>query len=138
MSPQLLELSASKLASISLSCHTNSCCLWSSRVVVQLGKALGLKVIGSVGSDRKVELLKNFGLDHVFNYKTSNYMSELKAHGPIDIYFDNVGGEALEAAIENANQRCRIAICGAISAYNDDLSKSHGVRVSSQCYDTFN
>jgi len=97
-------------------------------VVVQLAKRLGLKVIGSAGSEEKVQLVKSLGADHVFNYKTSSVRDELKKHGPIDIYFDNVGGETLEAAIENAAQRARFVICGAVSTYNQDMSEAYGVK----------
>src|ERR1700761_7681205 len=83
------------------------------RIAVQLSKSLGLKVIASVGTNEKVAYVKSLGADHFFNYKTSNYNTELKAHGPIDIYFDNVGGEALEAAIFNAAMHARFIICGA-------------------------
>ncbi|EGO00257.1 hypothetical protein SERLA73DRAFT_160203 [Serpula lacrymans var. lacrymans S7.3] len=80
--------------------------------VVQLAKAQGLKVIASCGSDEKVKLVQGLGADHVFNYKTANTMEELKRHGPIDVYFDNVGGATLEAAIENAAQKARFVLCG--------------------------
>ncbi|KAI5118892.1 hypothetical protein M0805_002808 [Coniferiporia weirii] len=97
-------------------------------ILVQLAKSIGLKVIASVGSDAKVELALRLGADHAFNWRTVDIGAELKAHGPIDIYFDNVGGPALEAAIENAAQRARFAICGAVSTYNDDMSNAYGVR----------
>lgn len=103
--------------------------------MVQLGKRLGLKVIGSVGSDEKVKLVKDLGADHVFNYKTSSYMEELKKHGPIDVCIDHVGGECLEAVIENANQKCRILIIGAISTYNANWKESYGVRVSVRIFE---
>ncbi|KAH7927489.1 NAD(P)-binding protein [Leucogyrophana mollusca] len=81
-------------------------------LVVQFAKALGLKVIASCGSDQKVSLVKSLGADHVFNYKTVDTAAELKQHGPVDIYFDNVGGPTLEAAIENAAQKARFVLCG--------------------------
>ena len=76
----------------------------------QVGKQLGLKVVGSAGSNEKVAYLKEIGFDEAFNYKaTSSLAKTLKELCPngIDIYFDNVGGEHLEAAIENANRFAR-------------------------------
>ena len=90
---------------------------------------MGLKVIGSTGSDEKVQYIKSLGADHAFNYKTSNVSKELRKHGPVDIYFDNVGGETLESAIENAAQKARFVICGAISTYNQGMNEAYGVKV---------
>ncbi|KAI8927788.1 hypothetical protein BC831DRAFT_451085 [Entophlyctis helioformis] len=84
-------------------------------VVGQIAKIKGLRVIGSAGSDDKVALLKNeFGFDEAFNYKT---VSSPQGH---DIYFDNVGGEHLEAALTHMNTHGRIAACGMISQYNGE------------------
>ena len=91
------------------------------QIVGQLAKREGLIVIGSVGSEEKVELAKNkLKFDEVFNYKTTSNGEALKRLAPqgIDIYFDNVGGEALEAAIDNANTFARFIECGMISQYN--------------------
>lgn len=74
--------------------------------------------------------MKSLGADHVFNYKTADTAAELKAHGPVDIYFDLVGGPTLEAAIENAAHKARFVICGMISQYNTDMKEAYGVRVS--------
>ena len=90
---------------------------------------MGLKVIGSAGSDEKVQCVTSLGADHAFNYKTSNVSEELRKHGPVDIYFDNVGGETLESAIENAAQKARFVICGAISTYNQGMNEAFGVKV---------
>ncbi|TNC28531.1 NADP-dependent oxidoreductase [Amycolatopsis alkalitolerans] len=91
-------------------------------VVGQLAKFKGAKrVIGSAGSDAKVEhLTGELGFDAAFNYKNGPVTDQLAAAAPdgIDVYFDNVGGEHLEAAIANANVHARLAICGMISAYN--------------------
>ena len=92
---------------------------------------MGLKVIGSAGSDEKVQYVKSLGADHAFKYHTSNVSEELRNHGPIDIYFDNVGGETLESAIENAAQKARFVICGAISTYNQSMDEAYGVKVRS-------
>ena len=79
-----------------------------------------MKVIGSVGSDDKVEYLKELGFDDGFNYKKEKPLDALKRLAPngIDIYYENVGGEQLEAALECMNQFGRIVACGMISDYN--------------------
>jgi len=97
-------------------------------LVVQHAKNLGLKVIASCGSEEKVAIVRGLGADHVFNYRTSDVAEELRKHGPIDIYFDNVGGPTLEAAIENANQNARFVICGMVSQYNTHITESYGIR----------
>ncbi|KAF5335316.1 hypothetical protein D9611_011771 [Ephemerocybe angulata] len=86
--------------------------------VIQFAKMDGCKVIASAGSDEKVEFMKSIGADVAFNYKTSNTLDVLNKHGPIDIYWDNVGGPTLEAALEAANVNARFIECGMISAYN--------------------
>lgn len=92
-------------------------------VVGQVAKALGAsRVIGSAGSQEKVDhLLNDLGFDAAFNYKDGKVSSLLREAAPdgIDVYFDNVGGEHLEAAIGSLRVGGRIAICGAISVYND-------------------
>lgn len=91
-------------------------------VVGQLAKLKGAKrVIGSAGSDEKVRhLLEDLGFDAAFNYKNGPVVDQLAEAAPdgIDVYFDNVGGEHLEAAIDHANLHARVAICGMISIYN--------------------
>ncbi|EUC54867.1 zinc-binding dehydrogenase [Rhizoctonia solani AG-3 Rhs1AP] len=87
--------------------------------VAQLCKAKGLKVIASAGSDEKVEYMKSIGVDVPFNYKKEKVADVLAREGPLDIYWDNVGGETLEAAIDAcSDQGARIVACGAISSYN--------------------
>ncbi|MFJ9854033.1 NADP-dependent oxidoreductase [Streptomyces sp. NPDC101150] len=80
------------------------------------------RVIGSAGSDEKVKLLvEEYGFDAAFNYKHGDdVMGQLRAAAPegIDVYFDNVGGDHLEAAISALNVHGRIAVCGMISMYN--------------------
>jgi hypothetical protein len=93
-------------------------------VVGQLANILGCKVYGSAGSDEKVALLKDeFGYDDGFNYKTSESLArsvkELCPDG-IDVLFENVGGEMMEAALWNMRDFGRIALCGMISGYNDE------------------
>ncbi|GGR74683.1 NADP-dependent oxidoreductase [Streptomyces aureoverticillatus] len=81
------------------------------------------RVIGSAGSDEKVKLLtEEYGFDAAFNYRDERPVAEqLKEAAPdgIDVYFDNVGGEHLEAAISRLNVHGRITICGMIAGYND-------------------
>jgi len=79
------------------------------------------RVIGSAGSAEKVAYLTNdLSFDAAFNYKDGPVAPQLKAAAPdgIDVYFDNVGGEHLEAAISSLNPQGHAAICGMISAYN--------------------
>ncbi|GAA2245291.1 NADP-dependent oxidoreductase [Streptomyces indiaensis] len=91
--------------------------------VGQIAKLKGAsRVIGSAGSDEKVKLLKEeYGFDAAFNYKDGPVAEQLRAAAPdgIDVYFDNVGGDHLEAAIGSLNQGGRIAVCGMISVYNN-------------------
>src|SRR3984957_9338315 len=91
-------------------------------VAAQIARIKGCYVIGSAGSDDKCQWLKNeLGLDAVINYKKQELRTALKAAAPrgIDVYFDNVGGEHLNAALPRMNALGRIAICGMISAYNN-------------------
>lgn len=92
----------------------------------QVGQIARLKgasrVIGSAGSDEKVKLLvEEYGFDAAFNYKNGPVAEQLKEAAPegIDVYFDNVGGDHLEAAISRLNLHGRITICGMIAGYND-------------------
>ena len=91
-------------------------------LVCQIARIKGCRVIGSTGSDEKVAWLREeAGIDSAFNYKTTeNLFDELPKHCPdgIDVYFDNVGGAHLEAAIESMNNHGRIVLCGMISIYN--------------------
>ncbi len=91
-------------------------------VAGQIAKQEGCTVIGSAGSDRKVRhIVDVLGFDAAFNYKTvSSIGAALDAHCPngIDIYFENVGGETLEAVLDRINQGARIPVCGQISQYD--------------------
>ena len=91
-------------------------------LVGQLAKLKGAKrVIGSAGSAEKVRhLIDDLGFDAAFNYKDGPVAEQLHKAAPegIDVYFDNVGGEHLEAAIDAITVHGRIAICGMISTYN--------------------
>lgn len=102
-------------------------------VVGQIGKIMGLRVIGIAGSDEKVEMLKTkFGFDAGINYKTTENMTAAIAQAApsgVDIYFDNVGGPISDAVLFNINKFARIIICGAISVYNNtEVPKSISVQ----------
>ena len=92
-------------------------------VVGQIGKILGCKVVGIAGSDEKTEMIRSrFKFDQAINYKMTPDMQEaIRQACPngVDIYFDNVGGEISDAVMANLNKYARIAICGAISLYNE-------------------
>ncbi|GAB3289174.1 NADP-dependent oxidoreductase [Pseudoclavibacter terrae] len=92
--------------------------------VGQIARKLGAaRVIGSAGSAEKVELLTaRYGFDAAFDYKERPVREQLAEAAPdgIDVYFDNVGGDHLEAALDVLNRGGRAALCGAISTYNDD------------------
>jgi NADPH-dependent curcumin reductase CurA len=91
-------------------------------VAGQLAKMRGCRVIGSAGTDAKIKFLKKeCGFDVAFNYKHNPIATQLKAKVPdgIDVYFDNVGGEALEAALSALRVHGRIIACGGISGYNN-------------------
>lgn len=95
-------------------------------VAGQLAKLRGCRVIGSAGSEEKVKrLLEECGFDAAFNYKTGPVLDQLKLAAPdgIDVYFDNVGGESLEAALSALRVHGRIIACGGISGYNEEKPK---------------
>ena len=95
-------------------------------IVCQIAKIKGCSVVASAGSDAKLAWLKQRGVDAVVNYKTcGNLLQAVQAAAPkgIDIYFDNVGGEHLEVALELARPFGRFIECGMISAYNDTEPK---------------
>ena len=87
----------------------------------QMAKIAGCRVIGSAGSEEKLAWLRELGFDGVFNYRETtarDALAQLAADG-IDVYFDNVGGDHLEAAIGALRLRGRVVACGSISRYND-------------------
>ncbi len=95
-------------------------------VAGQLAKLRGCRVIGSAGSEEKVKhLLEECGFDAAFNYKTGPVLEQLNEAAPdgIDVYFDNVGGESLEAALAALRVNGRIIACGGISGYNEETPK---------------
>jgi NADPH-dependent curcumin reductase CurA len=92
------------------------------QTVGQLAKVLGLRVVGIAGGAAKCDwVVKELGFDACIDYKAGDVKAGLKAHCPdgIDIYFDNVGGEILDAVLTRITRGARIIICGAISQYNN-------------------
>jgi len=99
------------------------------QLVGQLAKLYGCYVVGSAGTNQKVDLLKTkFGFDEAFNYKEEPDLdAALKRYFPqgIDVYFDNVGGAMLDAALMNMSIHGRIAVCGMVS--EKSLSNPQGI-----------
>jgi NADPH-dependent curcumin reductase CurA len=89
-------------------------------VVVQIAKTRGLTVIGSAGGAEKCEFVRSLGADQVIDYKAAPILKGLASAAPdgIDVYFDNVGGDHLDAAMALARNNARFAICGMIEGYN--------------------
>ncbi|ETE67089.1 Prostaglandin reductase 1 [Ophiophagus hannah] len=95
-------------------------------VVGQIAKIMGCKVVGTAGSDKKLDYLKELGFDKVFNYKTVKSLEQaLRDASPdgYNCYFDNVGGEFSSVVLEQMKTYGRIAVCGAVSLYNDTQLK---------------
>ncbi len=91
-------------------------------IVGQIAKLKNCRVLGSAGSADKVALLTDeLGFDYGINYHEGNLLGHLREGAPdgLDVYFDNVGAEHLQAAIMHMRQFGRIALCGAIAQYND-------------------
>ena len=91
------------------------------QIVGQIGKIMGCRVVGTAGTDEKVDFIVNeLGFDAGINYKTEDVDSALAAACPdgIDAYFDNVGGFVTDAVMQQTNVHARVAICGQISQYN--------------------
>lgn len=91
-------------------------------IVAQVAKLKGCTVVATAGTDEKCEWLKSLGIDNAINYRTcGNLLAAVQTAAPkgIDIYFDNVGGEHLEVAIEVARPFARLIECGMIGSYND-------------------
>ncbi len=110
--------------------------------VVQIAKAKGMRVIGAAGGAEKCAWVESLGADAVIDYKGD--VPVVKALGAvarngIDVYFDNVGGDHLDAALAHANPHARFAICGMIDVYNSGaatelryLARLIGMRVRMQ------
>ena len=89
-------------------------------VVGQLAKARGCRVVGIAGGPEKCAWLREIGFDEAIDYKTDNPLERLREAAPdgIDVFFDNVGGDTLDAGLANLRRGARVVICGAISSYN--------------------
>lgn len=101
-------------------------------VAGQLGRLAGARIVGSAGSDAKVAHIQStLRFDAAFNYRETEIGTALDKHCPdgIDVYFDNVGGEILDAVLERLNEGARLAICGQISQYDvRDGGERYGLR----------
>ncbi len=89
-------------------------------VVGQIAKIKGCRVVGIAGGQDKCQyVVRDLGFDSAIDYKTEDVRKSLRTHCPdgINVYFDNVGGDILEAALANLARGARIVICGAISQY---------------------
>jgi NADPH-dependent curcumin reductase CurA len=91
-------------------------------VACQIARNMGCRVIGIAGSDDKCAwLIDTLGIDQAINYKTQDVAAELaKVEGGINVYFENVGGDLLDAALPNMAHYGRIGICGLIAGYTDE------------------
>jgi NADPH-dependent curcumin reductase CurA len=97
-------------------------------VAGQIARIKGCRVIGIAGGEDKCRwLVEELGFDAAIDYKAANLRADLKTHAPngIDVFFDNVGGEALEAALSRLARGARVVICGAVSQYNT-TGERHG------------
>lgn len=91
-------------------------------LVGQIARLKGCRAVGIAGGAEKCRMVtEEYGFDAAIDYKAGNVAQELREHCPdgIGVYFDNVGGEILEAALSNLARGARIVICGAISQYNE-------------------
>lgn len=90
-------------------------------VAGQIAKALGCTVIGIAGGPEKTAWLTSIGFDAVIDYKNDEVLPRLRELAPhgIDVYFDNVGGDILDAALANLRHGARVVLCGAIASYNE-------------------
>jgi hypothetical protein len=95
-------------------------------VVVQIAKAKGMTAIGSAGGTEKCEFVRSLGADQVVDYKAGPLLKGLRSAAPdgVDVYFDNVGGDHLDAAFATARNNARFAVCGMIEGYNDPTPMS--------------
>jgi NADPH-dependent curcumin reductase CurA len=90
-------------------------------VAGQIAKLKGCRVVGIAGGEEKCRwLVDELGFDAAVDYKAENVRAALKQHAPkgVDVYFDNVGGEILDAVLTRLARGARVVICGAISQYN--------------------
>lgn len=95
-------------------------------IVGQIAKIKGCRAVGIAGGPEKCKyLVEELGFDAAIDYKNENVRKGIKANCPdrVDVYFDNVGGDILDAALTQLNRHARIPICGAISQYNETAIK---------------
>lgn len=101
-------------------------------VVVQVAKALGCKVIGIAGGPEKCRwVMEQAGADACVDYRAGNVARAIREHAPkgVNVVFENVGGEILDAALANLALHARVVLCGGISSYNDTAeNRSAGLR----------
>ena len=101
--------------------------------VVQIAKAQGMTVIGSAGGPEKCDYVASLGADRVVDYKAAPIAKSLRQAAPdgIDVYFDNVGGSHLDAALARARLHARFALCGMIEGYNtaEPAAFRHMIRI---------
>ena len=95
------------------------------QVVGQIAKIKGCRVVGIAGGKDKCDYLRSIGFDAAIDYKHDDVKAALKKHCPkgVDVYFDNVGGDILDAVLTQLAMHARIVICGAISQYNEARMK---------------
>lgn len=96
----------------------------------QVAKAMGCRAVGIAGGADKCELVtEEFGFDACCDYKADDLAGQIGQACPegVDVYFDNVGGPVLDAALVNLNKRARIPVCGVLSAYNE-AGEPYGVK----------
>ncbi|MET7699368.1 NADP-dependent oxidoreductase [Streptomyces sp. NPDC005485] len=95
-------------------------------IVGQIAKILGCRVIGIAGGERKCRMVvEEFGFDAAIDYRSEDIRKALREHAPdgVDVYFDNVGGDVLDAVLGRLARGARVVICGAISQYNSTEPK---------------
>ncbi len=98
-------------------------------LVGQIAKLKGARAVGIAGGPQKcASLVEDLGFDAAIDYKSEDVAEALREHCPkgIDVYFDNVGGEILDAALARLARRARVVICGAISQYNGSTDEVYG------------
>lgn len=91
------------------------------QVVGQIAKIKGCRAVGIAGGPEKCEYVRSLGFDAAIDYKHEDVKAALRQHCPrgVDVYFDNVGGEILDAVLTQLAMHARIVVCGAISQYNE-------------------
>jgi len=92
-------------------------------IVGQIGKIKGLRVVGIAGGPEKCNYCVNeLGIDACIDYKSMDFMKKLFEQTPkgVDVYFDNVGGDILDAILIRINKKARVVLCGAIAQYNNE------------------